>query len=100
MANKSDMYSRKKLIFFSVIPSVVVLLLVIVISEVGLRMKFRNTESITGIAGWKEVIDGVYTYYDHIYHPMRGWTNRPGYQNYQNNEYNLNKVLISFRPET
>lgn len=70
--------SRRKLILFSAIPTLVVLLLIAVFSEVGLRIRFRTIESITGIAGWK-VKDGIYTYSGDIYHPTRGWSNKPGY---------------------
>lgn len=92
MANKSNKFSRKKLILFSVIPSIVVLISFAAISEVGLRIKFRNIERITGIAGWKEVVNGVYTYYGDIYHPTRGWTNRPGYHS---DASRPNKVVIN-----
>lgn len=79
MTSRSYELSRKKLILFSAIPTLVALLLIAVFSEVGLRIRFRTIESITGIAGWK-VKDDNYTYYGDIYHPVRGWTNKPGYR--------------------
>jgi hypothetical protein len=81
MTQNSDGLSRGKLLLFSVVPAVVLLLVVLVSAEFWLRHRYRNVASITGMNEWKSGAGfNELTFYWDLYHPVYGWTNLPGYR--------------------
>ena len=72
--------SRGKLLLFSAIPALLLLLVALGSAEVWLRYRYRNVASITGMNEWRSGAGNELTFYWDLYHPLYGWTNLPGYR--------------------
>lgn len=80
MQSVSSRLSLPKTLIFSIVPTLLVLVLITVTAEFWLRIHYRNIASITGINVWREVINNQPTFYWDRYDPLYGWTNQPGYR--------------------
>lgn len=72
--------SLKKKIMFSAVMVFGSLVLLAVLGEIALRVRYEKVERITGVAQWSRSSWKTLTYYWDKYHPTFGWTNVPNYE--------------------
>ena len=69
-----------KRIAFSAIATGISILVIGIVAEIFLRIRYENIAQITGVTEWQISERGLLTYRWDQYHPRYGWTNRPGYR--------------------
>ncbi len=67
-------------LMFSLVPTVLLVVIAVALFEVALRVRYESTEKITGAAEWRVADFGGFSYHWDSYHPLLGWTNQPGYR--------------------
>ena len=67
-------------IAFSAIATGISILVIGIVAETFLRIRYENIAQITGVTEWQISERGLLTYRWDQYHPRYGWTNRPDYR--------------------
>ncbi len=79
MGDHRAMGITRKLVF-ATLPLLLLALLAVIVGEAFLRTRYDETAAIRGVTQWQTAEWENMIYRWDIYHPIRGWTNLPGYK--------------------